>query len=100
MNSQLLASIGGVGLSLLFAYFPGFKSFFDNQTPAVKGLFMIGLMALTAAGTYGLSCVNSPIISGISCDQTGAWELVAAFVAALVANQATYLVAVRPVKGS
>jgi hypothetical protein len=51
---------------------------------------MAGLLLVAALGTFGLSCAGA--IDATACTQAGAWTLVSAFVAALVANQATYLI--------
>lgn len=91
MTSELLAGIAGVVLSLVFSYVPQVKERYEKLTSAGKGLVMLLLMAVVSAGAFGLSCTDSPIITGVTCDETGAWGMLAVFISALVANQATYL---------
>jgi hypothetical protein len=93
MTSELLAGISGAVLSLLFSYVPGIKAQYDKLTSAQKGLVMLGLLVLVSIGAFGLSCANSPLISGVTCDEQGAWGIVSALLVALTANQATYLMA-------
>lgn len=90
MTAELLSAIAGILLSLAFSYIPGISDWFDQLDPTRKRLVMASLLFVTALGTFGLSCAG--LIDATSCTQAGAWSLVNAFVAALVANQATYLI--------
>lgn len=96
MDNNFLASVAGILLSLGFAYLPGVKEKFEVLTSQGKALTMAGLLLVAALVVFGLSCWSP--YEYITCDQTGAWGLAKLFVAALIANQGMYLLAVRPFK--
>lgn len=89
MTSELLASIAGIVLSLVFSYLPGASIWFGLLEPIHKRLVMILLILVVAVAVFGLSC--SGWWPTVTCDQAGIHGLIEAFVAALIANQATYL---------
>ena len=90
MTAELLSSIAGIVLSLLFSYVPQVKNWYDPQPPTTKRLVMLALLLAVAGGSYAGSCAGC--WSGVTCDQAGALGLVRVFVAALIANQSTYLI--------
>lgn len=94
MTPDLLSSFAAVSLSLMASYLPGFSPWFDALTPNYKRLIMLGLLFLVAAGSYGLACYDLGEILGIplSCDTPSLIGLLRALLAAIVANQATFLV--------
>ena len=91
MSAELLASVFGVVLSLFFSYVPGVKAWFDALTKAQKQAFMGVGLVLVAGATFGLSCAGLVDV-GVTCDQAGALGLVNVLIAALIANQSTYLI--------
>lgn len=94
MTPDYLASVAGVVLSLVFAYVPGIKDWFDLQVPQRKAQVMGLALILVAGGAFGLACIPT----AITCDVPGLVEVVKVLIAALVANQAAYLLLVRPFK--
>ena len=97
MSTALLSSIGGVVISLLFAYVPGLRSWFGRQGGTRKRSVMAGILLVVALGAFGLACWQpETVIKGLACSEAGLLELAGAWIAALVANQATYSLAVRP----
>jgi hypothetical protein len=94
MTPELLASIAAVLLSLFASYFPGFAPWFDALAPNAKRLLMLALLVLTTLACYVLACADLAASFQIpaTCDPAGATDLVKAFLAALVANQAAYLI--------
>ena len=94
MTPQLLSSLAGITLSLLFSYIPGLSSWYETLTATYKRLVMLFLLALTSVASFGLSCLGwLPYFNlDIACTEQGAVELLSAFVLALVANQSTYLI--------
>lgn len=88
-----LASYAGVLLSLLFAYAPGLSAWYDQLDGIYKRLVMAGALLVVSLAVLGLSC--SAIFVFVTCDQAGIVVLARLFVLALIANQATYLIAVR-----
>jgi hypothetical protein len=91
MSVEQLGAIAGVILSLLFSYVPGLSDKFEQLAPTTKRMIMAGLLLLVAIGALGLSCAN--IVSTVECTQAGLMELVNVYIAALVANQAAYMIA-------
>ena len=101
MTPQLLSSIAGIILSLLFSYIPGLSSWYDTLTATYKRLVMLALLAVTSLSAFGLACLGwLPYFNlNLACDQKGGVELLMAFVLALVANQSTYLITPKPNRG-
>jgi hypothetical protein len=95
MDATVLASVAGVILALGFAYIPGLNEWYAKQTAQAKALVMLGLLAAVAGGAYGLACAGlaGDFDIGVTCDKAGGIALLKAFLAALAANQATYLIA-------
>jgi hypothetical protein len=52
-------------------------------------------LLIAALLLYGAACYT-PWQVGVTCDEAGFWQLAQLFIAALVANQATYLIGVKP----
>jgi hypothetical protein len=100
MSAELLSTIAGAILSLLFSYVPGLSGWYqklgENGTGLDGGtarrLIMLGLLVLTAAGAYGLSCSGwgSNFGFALTCDQPGIVGLLQGLVLAVMANQSTY----------
>lgn len=91
MNAELLASVAGIALSLVFSYIPGANTWFEALDGIVKRLVMAGLMLLVAAAVYGLSCAG--VISGyVECTQAGLMSTTGFFIDAMIANQMTYTI--------
>jgi len=90
MTSELLASVSGIVLSLLFAYVPGMSQWYEALTGEYKRLIMAGLLLAVSLAVFGLSCAG--YLNLVTCDRGGAVGLVRIFVMALVANQSTYLI--------
>ena len=97
MTSELLSSIAAVILSLIASYLPGFSPWFDALTPNYKRLLMLGLLCAVAAASYGLSCggLSELLAIPVACDTPGLMGLLRALLAAIVANQATFLISPR-----
>lgn len=100
MTATQLAEISGVLLSLLLAYFPGLAKWYDAKDAKTKAQLMGGLLVLVSLAIFGLACANILADFGlnVACTRAGIIQLVQILLAALVANQATFLLAVRPFK--
>jgi hypothetical protein len=96
MTEAQLGAYAGIVLSLVIAYFPGVREWYDAKTGPVKAQIMGGLLVLVALVVFGLSCAN--LYPLVACSVDGAKELVGILVAALIANQATFVLAVSPFK--
>jgi hypothetical protein len=90
MDVTQLAATAGVVLSLVFSYVPGVKGWFDGLPTDGKRL-VTGLSIIVVAGAvFGLTCGNV-IGSTVACSKQGGLDLLGAVIAALVANQATFV---------
>jgi hypothetical protein len=85
MTTELIAAVAGITISLLFSYAPGVKDWYDKQPPTHKRLWMLLALLLATAGVLAYRCRGDAGCYGANAEQA-----VAAFVAAAIANQATY----------
>ena len=94
MSAESLSLIAGTFLSLIFSYIPGAKDWFMQFEPEVKRLIMLGLILISSAVGFGLSCLGWGFDLGInlSCDQSGLLGLVQQIVIAIIANQSIYAI--------
>ena len=97
MTVEELTMYAGSVLSLLFAYAPGIKGWYDARTPQEKALTMLFALLVVTGAAFGLTC-GGFVAVGVVCTKLGLTELVKVFVMALIANQSMYLIAVRPFK--
>lgn len=88
-----LAMVAGVVLSLAFSYVPGLTDWYEQFDPERKRLVMLGMLAVVAAGSFGLACAG--ILIGVACTIPGAIDLVWAFILAVIANQSIYAISPR-----
>lgn len=95
MDAELLSGIAGVVLSLAFSYIPGVKTWYDSLTGDMKRGVMALALLVVAGAIFGLACAEVSGLILVTCDQAGALEIVKAFIYALMANQATYLLTPR-----
>ena len=93
-EGNVVVLVAGVILALLFGYVPGLRQWFEALDGVRKAQVMAGLLLLAAAGAFGASCYTPWVV--VECTEAGFWQLVELFIMALVANQATYTLAVRP----
>lgn len=94
MTADLLSSVSGVILSLLFSYLPGLSAWYGEQSGDKKRIIMLGMLALVAAGMYALDCGGimvkfAPDLAGM-CGEDGRVQVVRAFVTAAIANQTAF----------
>lgn len=100
MTVETLSSIAGVLLSLGLAYIPKLAEWYAAKDAPAKARIMGTLLVLTSLGIFALACARlaGDIGLDVACDRASAVELIKILVAALVANQTTFLIAVRPFK--
>lgn len=100
MTPELLASIAGSALSLALAYIPGLNKKYDALDKETKALVMGLLLIGTVFVVFGLSCGGflKMLDLSVECSQSGAVSLLQVLYIALVANQATFMIAVNPFK--
>lgn len=88
MSTEQLGVYAGIVLSLLFSYVPGLSDWYAALSGTYKRLLMLGLLAVVAGGALAVSCLGvKPLVT---CDEVGMVSLVETFIAAAIANQATY----------
>jgi hypothetical protein len=93
MTSEQLAATSGIVLSLVFSYVPGLSAVWDKATPVTKRLVMAFLLLVIAAVIYLFACTNVPeMAAGVTCTRESLLQLVNVFIAALIANQAAYMI--------
>lgn len=92
MTPEFLLLIVATALALLFRYFPGLAHWYNPLPGNYKSLIMIGLLVLSALGSYGYVCAGAGEISGIACDQASIWVLLKTLFLAIAVNQGTYLI--------
>lgn len=97
MTPEWLASAAAVVLSLLFSYLPPLAHWYAGLDGDQKRIVMGAAIVLVGAGAVGLACAGWAFDFGIKleCDRPGLVMVVNAIIAALVANQATYLISAR-----
>ena len=96
MESNIVAGIAGVALSLIFGYVPGARQWFEALEPVRKAQVMAGLLILAAGIIYGGACYTP--WQQVECAEAGFWKLVELLGAALLANQTAYPLLVKPTR--
>ena len=96
MTPEQLAIYAGIVLSLFMSYFPGVAAWYNGLDNGKKVQVMGGLLILVALAVFGLSCAG--LYPLVACNVVGVKELVNILILALMANQTTYLFAVKPLK--
>jgi hypothetical protein len=94
MTADLLSSVAGVILSLLFSYLPGLSGWYGSLVGDKKRLIMLGMLALVAGSMYALDCGGvlvkfAPALAGM-CSVDGWVDVLRAFVFAAIANQSAF----------
>ncbi len=89
MDSNQLAAVVGILLSLGFSYIPGLKVWFDGKSSDTKQAIMGLSLIVVAVSVFGLSCAS--VLHSVSCTREGAIGFASVLVSALVANQSIYL---------
>lgn len=94
MDAVTLAALAGAVLSLVFSYFPKVRTWYDGLDSDGKKQVMGAALIVTAAAVFGLACTPYGAEFGleIACTVAGAIGFLKVLIAALVANQAVYLI--------
>lgn len=96
MTAEQLSQYAGVLLQLALAYIPGVSDWYQSKDSKAKAGIMAVLLLAVAGAIYAASCVGLAGDFGVSCDTASAFALVKIYIAALIANQSTFLIGVRP----
>ena len=89
MSAELLSSVSGIVISLLFSYIPGLKEWFEPLANKYKQGIMGAVLVVVAGAWFGLGCAG--IVDGPACTKEGAMAAVTFLIHALISNQAAYL---------
>lgn len=92
MTSDQLSAAAGIVLSLACSYVPGLREWFAGQDSGRKRLLMLSALLVVSLGSFGLTCAGVLGGTAIQCSKASAIDLLWAFVAALIANQAAFLI--------
>ena len=95
-ENNIVVMVSGALLALLFGYVPGLRQWYEALDGVRKAQVMAGLLLLAAGGIYGAACYTPWVV--VECTTAGFWQLAQLFMVALIANQATYTIAVRPTR--
>ena len=98
MTSDKLATLVGVLISLLFAYLPGLKTWFEKQAPQAKAGLTAVVTILAAVVIYGLGCANWFPELGVIFTKAGFQQFVTVVIGALIGLAGAYTTLVRPFK--
>lgn len=92
MTAENIAISAAILLSLTFSYIPRLNPWFEQLEPTTKRLIMLGLLVLVTGVAFALACFGwgDSLNLAITCDESGAWELIRALVIAIIANQSIY----------
>jgi hypothetical protein len=92
MDTALVTGVNGLvaaALAIVWKFFPGVKRLYGNLNGDMKGLVNLGLITLFVAGQYALSAAG--VLDVFESTSEGIWDAVVVWIAALAANQGTYL---------
>lgn len=98
MTVELLVGIAGVALSLGVRYIPGIEEKYEPLDPKAKARVMAALLVVATLAIFGLACANLLVLFGleVACTAASAVQLFQLLLVALMANQSTFLIAVKP----
>jgi hypothetical protein len=95
MTPEFLSALAGSALSLAAAYVPGVSGWYAGLDGVRKRLVMLGLLAGAALACYAAACSRLAVRlewPPLTCGADGAATVARAFITALAANQATFLI--------
>ena len=94
MTVETMSAIAALIISLVCSYIPGIAPKYQALSGEYKRLVMGGLLVLVALVSVGLACtgLGSDFGLEVTCNRSGVVSVVTALLAALVTNQATYLI--------
>ena len=87
---NIIATIGGTLITLILAYAPGLKERWEQLDGGQKRMALGVCYLAVSAGLYVPSCFGGPQV--VACDASSIWDVVMAFVLALMAGQGAYTV--------
>jgi hypothetical protein len=91
MNAETLSSVAGMLLSLGMSYIPGLSGWYAKLGPEAKRLTMAGLLVLAAGVSALWACTGGARVLSHCVVSTDLRTYGQAIIAALVANQAMFM---------
>lgn len=88
LTPELLSSLAGIALSLIFSYGPGIRDKWATLTTEQRSLGMLLMLLGISAGAFGASC--SGLLPVVECNQAGVNRLIWTFMLTAIANQTAY----------
>lgn len=101
MEANVLVIVAGIVLSALFTWVPKLREWYDALDNNYQKLIMFLALAVAVGIVYGASCASFTIpgvVINTACNQEGLKGLLELLVAAVVANQTTFLLLPKPTK--
>ena len=98
MESNVVVMIAGAVVSLLFGYVPKLRPWFEALDGVRKAQIMALALVIAAVLAFAGACYSPWQVGDLTCDEGGFWRLLELLFAAALANQATYVLAVRPTR--
>lgn len=95
-ESNVVVLLAGAVLALGFGYIPGLRPWFEALDGVRKAQVMALLLLIASAGSFVASCYTPWVV--VECTEAGFWQLAELFIMAVIANQATYTLAVKPTR--
>jgi len=90
-------ALSGVVISLILEYFPKVNVWYNDLADNIQRLFVLGTGLVVVLGAVGLICLEILSMPFV-CTWPGLYDALLAYVAFIVANQATYLVSPKKAK--
>lgn len=93
LDPNIIAAVLGFVMSLVLEYFPGIKTWYDNQQKGIKALIALGLSVLIGFVIFGFNCAGwwPGKLPAIACTWSGVQELIIMIGIAWFSSQSTYL---------
>lgn len=90
MEVELVMAVLGIVVSLLFSLIPGLNAWYGKQSGEIRRLIMLAALVISVLGIWGAGCAG---LYGACLE----WrDVVRGFIAALVANQAVFMITPLP----
>jgi len=96
LTPEFLGAVVGAVLTVLFTYFPVLRTKFGELKTEQKSGIMLALLLVASVVIYLGQCVWPMWQAGLVCGQAGIWQVISIFVAAVMGNTATYVIAPQP----
>jgi len=88
MDETTFSGLAGLFLSLGFSFIPGLSTWYEKLDGTQKRSVMAAVLVVTAIAIFALSCAS--VLTVVTCDRAGGWQMVEIFFTALVVNQSTH----------